>query len=151
MTNRFMAEALNEARAALDEGEVPIGAVIVKDGEIIARGHNQREKLRDATLHAEMVAIREACGNISDWRLDGCDIYVTLEPCAMCAGAIINSRMRRLFFGAYDAEYGASGGRIDLFSRAYFGAKTEVYGGIMEKECTDFINAFFASIRKKSL
>lgn len=151
MTNRFMEEALNEARAALEAGEIPVGAVIVKDGAIIARGHNLRENLRDATLHAEIVAIREACRILSDWRLDECDIYVTLEPCPMCAGAIINSRMRRLFYGAFDAEYGASGGKIDLFSRAYFGAKTEVCGGIMEKECTDFVNAFFSSIRKKSL
>lgn len=149
MTNRFMQEAMNEARIALEIGEIPIGAVIVKDNQIIARGHNLRQTYRDATLHAEVVAIREACKVLGDWRLDGCDIYVTLEPCTMCSGAIINSRMRRVFFGAYDAEYGGAGGKIDLFAPCYFGSKTEVYGGIMEKECTDFLNGFFKSVREK--
>ncbi len=150
MTNRFMEEALNEARKALEMGEIPVGAVIVRNNEIISRGHNLRQTFGDATLHAEIVAIKEACSVLSDWRLDGCDIYVTLEPCTMCSGAIINSRMRRVFFGAYDKEYGAAGGRIDLFAPCYFGSKTEVYGGIMEKECTDFLNSFFSSIRKKT-
>ncbi len=149
MTNRFMQEAMTEARIALEIGEIPIGAVIVKDNQIIARGHNLRQTYRDATLHAEVVAIREACKVLGDWRLDDCDIYVTLEPCTMCSGAIINSRMRRVFFGAYDAEYGGAGGKIDLFAPCYFGSKTEVYGGIMEKECTDFLNDFFKSIREK--
>lgn len=149
MTNRFMQEAMNEARIALEIGEIPIGAVIVKDNQIIARGHNLRQTYRDATLHAEVVAIREACKLLGDWRLDDCDIYVTLEPCTMCSGAIINARMRRVFFGAYDAEYGGAGGKIDLFAPCYFGSKTEVYGGIMEKECTDFLNDFFKSIREK--
>lgn len=148
MTNRFMQEAMVEARIALDMGEIPIGAVIVKDNQIIARGHNLRQTLRDATLHAEVVAIREACKVLGDWRLDDCDIYVTLEPCTMCSGAIINSRMRRVFFGAYDVEYGGAGGKIDLFAPCYFGSKTEVYGGIMEKECTDFLNDFFKKIRE---
>ena len=150
MANQFMCEAMEEARKALDAGEIPVGAVIVKNGEVIARGHNLRQTLRDATLHAEVVAIREACKHLNDWRLDECDIYVTLEPCTMCAGAIINARMRRVFFGAYDAEYGGAGGTIDLFAPCYFGSKTEVYGGIMEKECTDFLNDFFKSIRKKN-
>ena len=150
MTNRFMQEAMKEARIALEIGEIPIGAVIVKDGNIIARGHNLRQTLRDATLHAEVVAIKEACNQLGDWRLDECDIYVTLEPCTMCAGAIINARMRRVFFGAYDKEYGGAGGKIDLFAPCYFGSKTEVYGGIMEKECTDFLNDFFKSIRQKN-
>lgn len=150
MTNRFMCEAIYEARKALDMGEIPVGAVIVKDGTVIARGHNLRQTLRDSTLHAEIVAIREACKKVNDWRLDDCDIYVTLEPCTMCAGAIINARMRRIFFGAYDSEYGGAGGKIDLFAPCYFGSKTEVYGGIMEKECTDFLNSFFASVRQKN-
>ncbi|MBQ7876193.1 MAG: nucleoside deaminase [Clostridia bacterium] len=150
MTNRFMTEAMKEAQIALEIGEIPIGAVIVKDNEIIARGHNLRQTMRDATLHAEVVAIQAACKVLGDWRLDDCDIYVTLEPCTMCAGAIINARMRRVFFGAYDPEYGGSGGKIDLFAPCYFGSKTEVYGGIMEKECTDFLNDFFKSIRQKN-
>ncbi|MBQ8002965.1 MAG: nucleoside deaminase [Clostridia bacterium] len=149
MANKFMYEAMAEANKALAAGEIPVGAVIVKDGEIIARGHNLRQTLHDATLHAEVVAIREACEKLKDWRLEDCDIYVTLEPCTMCAGAIINARMRRVFFGAYDVEYGGAGGKIDLFAPCYFGSKTEVYGGIMEQECTDFLNNFFKSIRKK--
>ena len=145
-----MEEALKEARAALAAGEIPVGAVVVKNGEIISRAHNLRQNLRDATLHAEVVAIREACSRLSDWRLEECDIYVTLEPCPMCAGAIINARMRRVFFGAFDPEYGASGGKIDLFAPCYYGSRAEVYGGIMETECSDLLNSFFASLRKKS-
>ena len=149
MINPFMIEAMNEARKALQMGEIPIGAVVVKDNKIISRGHNLRQTFRDSTLHAEVVAIKEACKVLNDWRLDDCDIYVTLEPCAMCAGAIINARMRRVFFGAYDIEYGGAGGKIDLFAPCYFGSKTEVYGGIMEKECADFLNNFFKDIRIK--
>lgn len=149
MDNHFMLEAIKEAYKAQDMGEMPIGAVIVKDNQIIARGHNLRQTLHDATLHAEVVAIREACSVLGDWRLEDCDLYVTLEPCTMCAGAIINARMRRVYFGAYDKEYGGAGGKIDLFAPCYFGSKTEVYGGIMEKECTDFLNTFFASLRQK--
>lgn len=149
MSNRFMEEALKEARIALEKGEIPIGAVIVRNGEIIARGHNLRQTERDATLHAEIVAIKEACKVLNDWRLDDCDLYVTLEPCTMCSGAIINARMRSVYFGAYDAEYGGAGGKIDLFASCYFGSKTTVYAGIMEKECTDFLNEFFKSIRQK--
>lgn len=149
MTNLFMTEALKEAYRALDMKEMPVGAVVVRNGEIIARGHNLRQSLNDATLHAEVVAIREACRVTGDWRLDDCDMYVTLEPCTMCSGAIINARMRRVFFGAYDPEYGAAGGKIDLFASCYFGSKTEVYGGIMERECTEFLNNFFRSIRNK--
>ena len=150
MTNRFMEEALKEAHIALEKGEIPIGAVIVRNGEIIARGHNLRQTERDATLHAEIVAIREACKVLCDWRLDDCDLYVTLEPCTMCSGAIINARMKSVYFGAFDPEYGGAGGKIDLFAPCYFGSKTQVYAGIMEKECTDFLNEFFKSIRQKN-
>lgn len=149
MENLFMREALAEAEKALSIGEMPIGAVIVKDGEIIARGHNLRQTEHDATLHAEVVAIRKACELLKDWRLEDCDLYVTLEPCTMCSGAIINARMRSVYFGAYDPEYGAAGGKIDLFAPCYFGSKTKVYAGIMEKECTDFLNSFFKSLREK--
>ena len=150
MTNRFMEEALKEAHIALEKGEIPIGAVIVRNGEIIARGHNLRQTERDATLHAEIVAIKEACKALNDWRLDDCDLYVTLEPCTMCSGAIINARMHSVYFGAFDPEYGGAGGKIDLFAPCYFGSKTKVYAGIMEKECTDFLNDFFKSIREKN-
>ncbi len=140
--------ALVEANIAAQQGEMPVGAVVVKDGEIIGVGYNIRNKQCDPTLHAEIVAIRQACEKISDWRLTDCDLYVTLEPCVMCSGAIINSRMRSVYFGAYDPEYGGAGGRIDLFSKAYFGSNTSVYGGIMEEECTTMLKDFFAELRK---
>ena len=148
MENKFMKIALEEANIAAQEGEMPVGAVIVKDGEVIAKGHNLRNVSHDPTLHAEIVAIRKAAEILSDWRLSDCDIYVTLEPCVMCSGAIINSRMNSVYFGAYDAEYGAAGGRIDLFSKSYFGSTTKVYGGIMEDECTSMLKDFFASLRE---
>ena len=141
--------AICEALKASSEGEMPVGAVVVKDGVVIASGHNIRNKLHDPTLHAEIVAIRLACEKLGDWRLNDCDIYVTLEPCVMCSGAIINSRMRSVYFGAYDAEYGGAGGRIDLFSKSYFGSTTTVYGGIMEDECTSMLKNFFSSLRTK--
>lgn len=139
--------ALCEAEKAIEEGEMPVGAVIVRDGQVIATGHNVRNVTHDPTLHAEIVAIRKACEKLSDWRLSDCDLYVTLEPCVMCSGAIINSRMRSVYFGAYDAEYGGAGGRIDLFSKSYFGSNTRLYAGIMEEECTSMLKNFFASLR----
>ena len=153
MENKFMRLALNEAQKAIEEGEMPVGAVIVRDGQVIATGHNVRNVTHDPTLHAEIVAIRKACEKLGDWRPSDCDLYVTLEPCVMCSGAIINSRMRSVYFGAYDAEYGGAGGRIDLFSKSYFGSNTRVYGGIMEEECTSMLKSFFASLRegKKTL
>lgn len=148
MENKFMKIALQEAQEAIKTGEMPVGAVVVKDGEVIAVGHNIRNELHDPTLHAEIVAIRKACEILQDWRLTDCDLYVTLEPCVMCSGAIINSRMRSVYFGAYDPEYGAAGGRIDLFSKSYFGSNTAVYGGIMEEECSTMLKEFFASLRE---
>lgn len=148
MENRFMRIALDEAHLAIKEGEMPVGAVVVKNGEVIATGHNIRNISHDPTLHAEIVAIREACRKLGDWRLSDCDLYVTLEPCVMCSGAIINSRMNSVYFGAYDLEYGGAGGRIDLFSKSYFGSNTSVYGGIMEEECTSMLKDFFASLRE---
>ncbi len=140
--------ALCEAEKAIEEGEMPVGAVIVRDGQVIATGHNVRNVTHDPTLHAEIVAIRKACEKLSDWRLSDCDLYVTLEPCVMCSGAIINSRMRSVYFGAYDAEYGGAGGRIDLFSKSYFGSNTRIYAGIMEEECTSMLKNFFATLRE---
>ena len=147
MENKFMKIALREANKAIEAGEMPVGAVVVKDGEVIAVGHNVRNELHDPTLHAEIVAIRKACEILRDWRLTDCDLYVTLEPCVMCSGAIINSRMRSVYFGAYDPEYGAAGGRIDLFSKSYFGSTTNVYGGIMEEECSSMLKEFFTMLR----
>ena len=148
MENKFMKMALEEAQIAEQKGEMPVGAIVVKDGKVIATGHNLRNVSYDPTLHAEIVAIRKAAELLSDWRLSDCDLYVTLEPCVMCSGAIINSRMRSVYFGAYDAEYGAAGGRIDLFSKSYFGSTTKVYGGIMEEECTTMLKDFFATLRE---
>ena len=147
MENKFMKIALGEANKAIEAGEMPVGAVVVKDGKVIAIGHNVRNELHDPTLHAEIVVIRKACDLLKDWRLTDCDLYVTLEPCVMCSGAIINSHMRNVYFGAYDPEYGAAGGRIDLFSKSYFGSTTNVYGGIMEEECSSMLKDFFASLR----
>lgn len=148
LENKFMRIAIEEARKAIDEGEMPVGAVVVKNGEVISKGHNVRNIKHDPTLHAEIVAIREACEILGDWRLTDCDLYVTLEPCVMCSGAIINARMQSVYFGAYDVEYGAAGGRIDLFSKSYFGSTTKVFGGIMEEECTSMLKCFFASLRE---
>jgi len=147
--NKFMQAAIDEAIVAEKNGEMPVGAVVVKDGKIISTGHNVRNELSDPTLHAEIVAIRKACEILHDWRLTDCDLYVTLEPCVMCSGAIINSRMRSVYFGAYDKEYGGAGGRIDLFSKSYFGSNTTVYGGIMEEECTTLLKDFFKNLRAK--
>lgn len=141
--------AISEANIALSAGEIPVGAVVVRGGEVIGRGHNLCETGRDATLHAELIAIREASRAVGDWRLGDCELYVTLEPCAMCAGAIINSRVRRLIFGAYDPEYGAAGGRLDLFARHCRGAATEVYGGVMRADCEALLNLFFKNMRNK--
>ena len=149
MENKYMKIAINEALHAIKEGEMPVGAVIVQNEKVIASAHNIRNTQHDPTLHAEIVAMREACKIKKDWRLDDCDLYVTLEPCAMCSGAIINSRLRNVYYGAYDPEYGAAGGRIDLFSKSYFGSTTKVFGGIMEDECTKLLKEFFASLRKK--
>ncbi len=144
-----MTAALYEARLALKEGEVPVGAVVVKDGEIIARAHNLRESDKDATAHAEMVAIRRACAYLGDWRLDGCDIYVTLEPCAMCSGAIRQARLRRLFFGAYDKSYGCVVSAAQYLDKPKGLSVPEYYCGIMEDECSKLLDDFFKDARNK--
>ncbi len=144
-----MALAIKEAEKALALGEIPVGAVVVRGGEVIGRGHNLCETRRDATLHAEVLAIREASKVLGDWRLGSCELYVTLEPCVMCSGAIIASRLGTLVFGAYDPEYGGAGGRLDLFARHCYGAKTAVYGGVMRSECEQLINGFFRAAREK--
>lgn len=148
MDKKFMNEALALAKIAAENGDVPVGAVIVKDGEIIGRGYNRREKDKDATAHAEIVAIKEACEKLSSWHLDGADIYVTLEPCPMCAGAIINSRINRIKFGAFERKSGAASKEsvCDLFS-LNFNHKPEVYCGIFEKECADLMTEFFKNKR----
>lgn len=145
--NKFMKEALKEAKKAYHKNEVPIGAVIVKDGKIISRGHNLKETKQDATLHAEMAAIAKACKKTGSWRLNGCDMYVTLEPCCMCAGAIISSRINRLFIGALDNKAGAAGSVVNIFDIRQLNHRVEVHTGIMEEDCASIIKSFFMKLR----
>lgn len=145
---KYMEYALALASRAAEEGEIPVGCVIADaDGNIIGRGRNKREESHDATHHAEIEAIREACGSIGDWRLGGCTIYVTLEPCPMCAGAIINSRIKRVVFGAYDPKAGSCGSVNNLFSFPY-NHSPEVEGGFMQDECALLLKQFFAELRR---
>ncbi len=144
----FMREALIEAKRAAELGEVPIGAVIVRNGEIIARAHNERETGKDATRHAEIIAIERACAALGGWRLIGCDMYVTLEPCSMCAGAAVNARLVRVIYGAPDLRAGAFGSVIDLNSYP-LNHKPEIIGGVLADECLAPIREFFRNKRKK--
>ena len=142
-----MEAALELAREAAAEGEVPVGAIIVRGSEIISTGRNRREESQNALTHAEIEAINGACKVVGSWRLIDCDLYVTLEPCPMCAGAVINSRIKRLFFGAYDPKAGCCGSVTDIFSMP-FNHKPEIVGGIMEKECARELTDFFTELRK---
>ena len=139
-----MHKALELAKSV--RGEIPVGAVILKDGEVISSAYNRKELENDVTSHAEILAIREASKKLGRWRLDDCDLYVTLEPCPMCAWAIINSRIKNVYFGSYDMNYGASGSKIDLRKTA--NSDLKVYGGIMEDECNQVLKEFFAGLRK---
>jgi len=147
----YMKQALKEAKKAYAKEEIPIGAVIVKNGEIIARGHNEKEFKNDATLHAEMTAIKKASRKLRSWRLNGCDMYVTLEPCAMCAGALIQARIRRLYIGAPDPKAGAVGSVLDILGVEKFNHKTEVVYGILEDECSAILKDFFKELRSGKL
>lgn len=146
----FMREAIAEAIAAAAEGEVPIGAVIVRNGEIIARAHNERETVRDATRHAELIAIERACAALHGWRLIGCDLYVTLEPCPMCAGACVNARIVRVVYGAPDLRAGAFGSVLNL-NLYPLNHKPELVGGVLAEECLEPIQRFFKNKRKQVL
>ena len=144
----YMRLALEEAQKAYDLEEVPIGAVLVdREGEVVARGHNMREVWHDATAHAEMIAIREACAKEGRWRLSGLTLYVTIEPCPMCAGAIINSRIKRVVFGAYDPKAGSCGSINNLFDFPY-NHSPEIEGGFMQDECALLLKRFFSDLRK---
>ena len=143
----FMKKAIAEAKKAYAKGETPIGAVIVKDGKIIARGHNLRETKKNALCHAEIIAINKACRKLGGWRLFQCDMYVTLEPCLMCAGAIIQSRVKNLYFGAYDKKGGAVGSLIDMPSIEGVTQKVDTTGGILENECATLMKNFFKELR----
>lgn len=138
-----MKKALEEAQKAFEKDEVPVGAVIVRNDEIIAAAHNSRELSRDATAHAEMLVIKEACETLGGWRLLDCDMYVTLEPCAMCSGAILQARIERLYIGAMDPKGGAAGSVLNLFEDYHFNHKTGVIKGILEDECSQILKDFF--------
>ena len=144
-----MEEALKEARLAFQSGEVPIGAVIERDGRIISRGHNLTQTLKDPTAHAEILAIREAAGVLGGWRLIGCNLYVTVEPCTMCAGAMIWSRIENLYIGAMDAKAGACGSVFNIPQDDRLNHRIHVETGIMEEECRSIMQEFFGQLRYK--
>lgn len=146
----YMQEAIREAERAARHDEVPVGCVIVRDGKIIARGRNLRETKGSAEAHAEIVAIRRACRKVGRWRLTGCDLYVTLEPCAMCAGAIVNARIDRVFFGAFDKRFGACGTVYNIPGDGKLNHTAEVTGGILEQPCARLLSEYFAAKRKSS-
>ena len=139
----FMKLALLQAQKAYEKDEIPVGAIVVKEGKVIGRGYNQREMLNDPTAHAEIIAITAAANTIEDWRLNDCMLYVTKEPCAMCAGAIINSRLKMVVFGCYDKEMGCCGSLYQLCGDSQLRNSTAVKGGIMDQECLSIIHDFF--------
>lgn len=142
----YMSQALELARQALAAGEVPVGCVIVREGQVVGRGRNRREADRTALGHAELDAIRQACAALGGWRLEGCALYVTLEPCPMCAGAILNARISKVFFGARDRAMGACGGVLNLFMED-FPNRPALVGGVLEKECGEVLSRFFRRLR----
>ena len=148
MDEQYMQIALALAKEAADEGEVPVGAVVVRDGEVIGRGRNRREQGKNALAHAEIEAIDEACRALGGWRLSGCRLYVTLEPCPMCAGAIINARIDEVIYGTEDPKAGSCHSLVDLFSLPY-NHKPSARCGVMEKECRELLKSFFRSLRAR--
>lgn len=147
MENKFMKAALKCAEKAFKEGEVPIGAVVVLDGQVIARGHNRRTKRQIATAHAEVEAIEKACKKLKSWRIPECELYVTLEPCPMCLGAAMNARIKKVYFGAYEGK-----GRSltnEIANSNLVNHTLEVEGGVMEKECAEVLSSFFCQMRSK--
>ncbi|MGN1400892.1 MAG: tRNA adenosine(34) deaminase TadA [Bacillus sp. (in: firmicutes)] len=146
---RYMKEALEEAKRAREKAEVPIGAVLVREGEIIARAHNLRETEQMAVAHAELMVIEEACRNMGTWRLEDTTLYVTLEPCPMCSGAIILSRVKRVVYGAADPKGGCAGTLMNLLTDERFNHQCEVEAGILEEECGSILSDFFRDLRRK--
>ena len=147
MPERFMQLALEQARLAWAEGEVPVGAVVVKDGEVIAAGYNQPIGRHDPTAHAEIVALRAAAEKLGNYRLPGCELYVTLEPCIMCSGAMMHARLARVVYAAVDPKTGACGSVVNLFDEDRLNHHTEVAGGVMADEASSLLKAFFAERR----
>ena len=143
----YMKIALREAQKAYDIKEIPVGAVIVHEGRIIAQAHNQRELLHDPTAHAEMIAITQAADHLKSWRLENCLMYVTLEPCPMCAGAIVLARIRALVFGAWDPKAGAAGSLMNILQDSRLNHRVEITAGVMENECGAILKDFFVRLR----
>lgn len=149
---RYMKLAIKEALKAKDKDEVPIGAIIVKDGKVIARAHNLMEKTQVATAHAEVLAINKACKKLKSWRLDGAELFVTIEPCAMCAGAIVNARIEKVYFGAYEPKSGCAQSKYSVLTDNGLNHTTQFLGGVMEEDCANIIKNYFKAKRKsKSL
>lgn len=152
METKFMKVAINQALKAEALDEVPIGACVVKDGRVIAKAYNQMEKLQDATAHAEILAIKKACKKLKSWRLEDADIYVTLEPCAMCAGAIVNARIANVYFGAYESKSGCAISKYSILSDSGLNHSSAFVGGIEEEKCKNLIKNYFKQKRmRKSL
>lgn len=145
----FMKEALKEAKKAYKKLEVPVGVVIVKDNEIIARGYNQKEMRNNPIKHAEIIAIEKACKKLNNWRLNDCEMYVTLEPCPMCAGAIINSRIKKVYIGAIQEKTGACGSKVNLIDKYNSETKIDIEFGILQDKCLSLVQDFFKELRKK--
>lgn len=147
----FMKEALRQARKAYDADETPVGAVVVFNGDIIARAFNQVESLKDATAHAEMLALTQAQAAVGDWRLVDCTLYVTKEPCPMCAGAIVHTRLKRVVFGVSDPKGGAAGGLLNLLQHPSLNHRSEITPGVLEEECKMLLQSFFRAKRNSTL
>ena len=146
---KYMKEALKEAKKAFEKEEIPVGVVIVKDGKIIARAHNLKESKQDTTAHAEIIAIKKASKKLNAWRLTDCEMYSTLEPCPMCAGAIIQARLKKIYIGTLDEKTGACGSVLNILQEYKFNHKVEVEYKVLEKECQDILKTFFKQLRKK--
>lgn len=146
---KYMSEAYKEAKKAYEKLEVPVGAVIVKDGKIIARGHNIKEEKQSSLKHAEIIAIEKASKKLNNWRLSDCDLYVTLEPCNMCSGAILQSRIRKIYIGTMDEKYGYCGSVLNLPKDYNLGIPVEIESGILQEKCEKILKDFFVEIRKK--
>jgi len=146
---KYMKEAIKQAKKAAEIGEVPIGCVIVYDGKIIARGYNRRRTDKNTLSHAELIAIKKASKKLGDWRLEDCDMYVTLEPCQMCAGAIVQSRIKRVYMGCMNPKAGCCGSILDLFHVDKFNHQVESHSGIFEEECSKMLKDFFKTLRGK--
>lgn len=148
MEEKFMQAAVKEAKKAYKKLEVPVGAVIVKNGEIIAKAHNLKETKYDTTKHAEILAIQKASKKLKSWRLIDCEMYITLEPCTMCAGAIINSRIKKIYIGTMDQKTGAAGSKLNLFKDYTFNHNVEIETNVMQEECEKILKDFFKELRK---